>query len=283
MKNYFKTTVLMVGLTLFMMFIGGLWAGEGGMILLFLVSMVMNLAMYWFSDKIALAMHRAKPLSREEAPNVYRTLDELTQWAQLPMPRVYLIDNDAPNAFATGRNPQHSAVAVTRGLLQLMQYEELKGVLAHELAHIKNRDCLISTVAAAMAGVIMMIAHSARWGLMFTGFGGRDRGRGGDLLGYLFMIIVAPLAAMLIQMAISRSREYGADATGASFAGQPHGLANALLKLEQGAKLIPMETSPATSHLFIVNPLSGKGFRSLFSTHPPIEERVRRLRELSNF
>jgi heat shock protein HtpX len=280
--NYVKTTVLMVLLTVLLMFVGGMIGGEGGMMGFFILSMLINFGTYWFSDKIVLKMYRAKPLSREEAPNVYRALDELIQRAGIPMPKVYLVPSDTPNAFATGRNPQHAALAIHAGLLKILDYEEIKGVLAHELAHIKNRDCMISMVAAGIAGAIMMVARIAQWGAIFGGFGGRGGNRNNNIIGFLFMIIVAPLAALFIQLAISRSREYAADATGAKFVGSSFGLANALLKLEQGNKQIPMNASPATAHMFIMNPFSRKGLGSLFSTHPPVEERVRRLRELSN-
>lgn len=280
--NYVKTTVLMVLLTLLLMFVGGMVGGEGGMMVFFIISLLINFGSYWFSDKIVLKMYGAQPLSREQAPEVYRALDELTQRAQIPMPKVYLVPSETPNAFATGRNPQHAAIAVHVGLLKILSYEELKGVLAHELSHIKNRDCLISMVAAGIAGAIMMIARIAQWGAIFGGFGGRGSNRGNNILGLLFMMIVAPLAAVIIQLAISRSREYAADATGAKFVGSSFGLANALLKLEQGNKLIPMNTSPATSHMFIMNPFSAKGLGRLFSTHPPVEERIRRLREMTS-
>ncbi len=280
--NYVKTTVLMVLLTVLLVFVGGMIGGEGGMMGFFILSLLINFGTYWFSDKIVLKMYGAKPLSREEAPNVYRALDELIQRAGIPMPKVYLVPSETPNAFATGRNPQHAALAIHAGLLRILDYEEIKGVLAHEMAHIKNRDCLISMVAAGIAGAIMMIARIGQWATLFGGYGGRSSRRGDNLIGFLFMIIVAPIAAMLIQLAISRSREYAADATGAKFVGSSFGLANALLKLEQGTKQIPMNASPATAHMFIMNPFSGRGLGSLFSTHPPVEERVRRLRELSN-
>ena len=276
--NYFKTTLLMASMVGLFMLIGSFW-GTGGMFIALIFAGVMNIGMYWFSDKLVLTMYHAKPLTQTDAPDVYRALTELTQSASLPMPKVYLIEQDTPNAFATGRNPAHSVVAITTGILRMLTYEEMKGVLAHELAHIKNRDMLISTIASVMAGVIMMLANMAKWAALFGGFGGRDDDRGGNIIGLLFMAILAPIAATLIQMAISRSREYAADAAGAHFSGSPHGLASALEKLERGAQVIPMDASPATANLFIVNPLTGKGMMGLFSTHPPTEERVRRLRE----
>jgi heat shock protein HtpX len=238
----------------------------------------MNLVSYWFSDKIVLSMYRAQEVTPSQAPRLHAITDRLVAHAGMPKPRLYVIQDPSPNAFATGRGPSHAAVAATTGLLELMTDEETEGVIAHELAHIKNRDILIASVAATIAGAITWLASMAKWGAIFGGFGGRDDREGsGGALGLLFMAILAPIAAMIIQMAISRSREYGADATGAAMAGNPYGLAKALEKLGHVSKRIPMEASPATSHMFIVNPLSGRSLMSLFSTHPPLEERIRRL------
>ena len=278
--NVIKTTMLMVVLTLILMLIGSFW-GTNGMALALVFSLGMNLFMYWFSDKMVLMMYRAKPITQQEAPQLFRLVTELTQSAGLPMPKLYIIPNPTPNAFATGRNPQHAAVAVTEGILQILDYNELKGVLAHELAHVKNRDMLIGTIAAGMAGAIMMIGRMVQFAAMFGGFGGRDNRDGVNPIGLLVMAILAPLAAVMVQMWISRTREYQADATGARFAKNADGLANALNKLEQGAKLMPMDANPSTAHLFIVNPLSGRSFLTLFSTHPPIPERIKRLKSMS--
>jgi len=242
---------------------------------------IMNFGSYWFSDRIVLAMYRAQEVQEADAPELFRIVRGLSQRTGMPMPKVYIIPNDAPNAFATGRSPQHAAVAVTEGILRLLSAEELEGVLAHELAHIQHRDTLISTVAATMAGVIMMLASMARWAALFGGFGGRDEeDRGGGALGFIFMAVLAPIAATLIQLAISRSREYSADEGSARITKQPARLAQALEKLENAAERIPMDANPATSHLFIVNPLHGGTLLSLFSTHPPIEERIARLRAM---
>jgi heat shock protein HtpX len=258
--NYLKTTLLL-----------GLLTG-----LILVCGQVMNFGSYWFSDKIVLAMYRAKPVSEAEAPRLHAIVDRLVARAELPKPKLYLLPQRAPNAFATGRNPSHAAVAVTAGLVELMSEEEIEGVVAHELAHIKNRDILISSIAATIAGAITLLASMARWGAIFGGFGGRGD-RDGGIFGLLAMAIFAPIAALLIQMAVSRSREFAADATGAQIAGQPYGLARALEKLSQYAKRVPLDASPTTSHMFIVMPLSGRSALKLFSTHPPVEERVRRL------
>jgi heat shock protein HtpX len=243
----------------------------------------MNFGSYWFSDKIVLAMYRAQPVDEASAPGLYRIVRNLATRAGLPMPRVYVIPGDAPNAFATGRNPQHAAIAVTEGILRLMSEEELEGVLAHELSHVQNRDTLIMAIAATLAGAITYMAHMAQWAMIFGG-GRRDSDEhdsGGGLIGGLLMIVLAPLAATLIQLAVSRSREFQADATGARIAGQPWGLAKALEKLETASRVAPMEATPATAHLFIVNPLTGGGWSTLFATHPPIVERVARLRAMA--
>jgi len=282
MTNTLKTTVLLAGLTAFFLIIGQYLGGQNGLIIAFIFAAVMNLGSYWFSDKIVLAMYRARQVNATEAPELHQTVAELAQNAGLPMPRVYIIPQDAPNAFATGRNPEHAAVAVTEGILRILNRDELKGVLAHELGHVKNRDILIGSIAATLAGAIMMLASMARWSAFLGGMGRSDDegGGGGGIVGLIVMSILAPIAAMLIQMAISRSREYQADSTGARIAGSPWGLAGALQKLDNAAKRIPMTASPQTAHMFIVNPLSGRSMLNLFSTHPPIEERIERLRAM---
>lgn len=276
--NQMKTMLFMSILTIMVIMIGGVLGGQSGMVMAFVFALVMNGGSYWFSDKIALSMTGAQSVDKEEAPELYVIVERLAKNADLPMPRVYITPSPQPNAFATGRDPQHSAVAVTQGLLSLLNQEELEGVLAHELAHIKNRDVLISTVAAVMAGVITTVANWAQWALMFGGIGSDEEEGGG--LAALPLIILGPLAAMLVQMAVSRSREYIADSTGAEIAGSSRGLANALLKLHQGSRMIPMQVSPAASHMFIVNPLNAQRVANLFSTHPPIEDRVAKLRKL---
>lgn len=242
-----------------------------------LLASVMNFVSYFFSDKIALAMYRAQPVTREQAPRTYSIVERLTQRTGLPMPKIFVIPTDSPNAFATGRNPNHASVAVTEGILKLLNDDELEGVLAHELGHVRNRDILISSVAATIAGAITVLARMAGWSAMFGGYGGRDdRDRGGGL-GAIFMLILAPIAALLIQMAVSRSREYAADETGAHITGNPYALASALQKLDAYSRRIPMQASPSTAHLFIIQPLLGMDFASLFSTHPPIAKRIERL------
>ena len=278
--NTMKTTFLMALLTVLLVTAGGAFGGEGGMVMAFFFALAMNGVSYWFSDKIVLRMYGAKEIGAEQAPQVHRMVQELAMRGRMPMPKLYLIPQDAPNAFATGRDENHAAVAVTEGILRILNERELRGVLAHEFSHIKNRDILIGTIAATMAGAISMLANMAHWGMIFGGRSSDDRG-GGHPIVALLMIIVAPLAAMLVQMAISRSREFGADATGAMISGDPLSLANALRKLEQGAQRIPMEANPATAHMFIVNPLTGGGLMTLFSTHPPMQERIRRLEGMS--
>jgi heat shock protein HtpX len=275
--NTTKTIMLMVALTVLLVMIGGAFGGRNGMIIAFIFATGMNLFSYWFSDKIVLRMYNAKEVTEREAPDLYRITQDLTMKMNMPMPKVYLIPSDAPNAFATGRNPRHAAVAATEGILRLLSREELAGVMAHELAHVRNRDILIGTIAATIAGAISMLANMAQWAMIFGG-GRRDDEEGpGSMIGMLATIIIAPIAAMLIQMAISRSREYQADATGARICGNPLWLANALRKLHAGAQRTPMHANPATAHMFIVNPLRGGGISSLFSTHPPMEERIARL------
>jgi len=278
MGNWFRTTLLLGVMTLLIVWIGRLLGGQQGMIFAFVLAIGMNFFSYWYSDKIVLKMYRAREATQDESPELYRIVENLTQKADLPMPRIYVIPQEAPNAFATGRNPEHAVVAVTEGLLRLMNRDEIEGVLSHELAHVKNRDILIGSIAATMAGAIMIIANMARFAAFFGGGSRDDRGGGMSGIGLLAMSIIAPIAAMLIQMAISRSREYHADESGASYAGRSEGLASALQKLGAYSKRLPMQASPQTAHMFIVNPLSGKSMMSLFSTHPPLEERIARLR-----
>lgn len=277
--NTLKSTLLLVVLTLFLIFVGDWAGGRNGMVVAFVLSVVFNFGTYFFSDKLALSMYRAQPVTREQLPRAYQVVERLSAKQGLPMPKIYVIPSDSPNAFATGRNPKHASVAVTNGILQLLDDEELEGVLAHELGHVRNRDILTSSIAATLAGAITMVARMGYWASFFGGYGGRDeRGRSGGGLGGLFMIILAPIAASLIQLAISRSREYEADATGARETGNPYALARALQKLDDYSRRIPMQASPTTAHLFIVAPLLGSGgIGNLFSTHPPIKERIRRL------
>jgi heat shock protein HtpX len=281
MKSVLKTTVLLAALTGLIMLIGGLLGGHGGMEIAFIIAIAMNFFSYWFSDKMVLRAYGAQPLDETTAPELYSIVYDLAQEARIPMPRLYLIDTDTPNAFATGRNPKHAAVAVTRGIMRLCTREELKGVLSHELSHVINRDILISSIAATLAAVVMMLGSWMRWAAIFGGFGGRDdEGRGG--LELIVMAILAPFAAMLIQLAISRTREYAADASGARLSHHPLYLANALRKLEMAKERMPMvDATPATAHLFIVNPLRAGMLTRLFSTHPPLEERIRRLERMA--
>lgn len=278
MSNTVKTTVLLALLTGLMLGFGNLLGGNQGVVVAFVFATMTNFGVYWLSDKIVLAMYRARPVDMAQAPELYAIVQNLAARAHLPMPKLYVIPGDSPNAFATGRSPDHAAVAVTEGILRLLSRDELEGVLAHEMAHVKNRDTLISTVAATLAGVVMMLANMLRWSAIFGGLQ-RDEREGG-LGELLVMTILAPVAAMLIQLAISRSREFQADATGAGFAHNPLSLASALEKLEYAGSRLPMDASPQTAHLFIVNPLAGSTISRLFSTHPPIEERVRRLRAM---
>ncbi len=279
-SNTMKTTFLLALMTVLIILIGRALGGRQGMILAFFLAGVMNLGSYWFSDKIVLAMYRAQEVSPQENPGIHQIVAELAQSGGIPKPRIYMIEDDSPNAFATGRNPQHAVVAVTTGIMRILSRDELRGVLAHELSHVKNRDILIGSIAATMAGAIMMIANMARFAAIFGGGRSSDEeGGGGGIIGLLVLTIVAPLAAMLIQMAISRSREYLADASGAQLSHNPLSLASALEKLQRASQQIPMtDAKPSTAHMFIVNPLSGRSLMNLFSTHPPIEERIARLR-----
>jgi len=278
-SNGFRTAVLLAGLTGLMLWVGQALGGPQGLTVALVFATVVNVGSLWFSDKLVLRMYGARPLDESEAPRLYRIVRELTQLARLPMPALYVINSESPNAFATGRSPAHAAVVVTTGIVRVLDENELRGVLAHELAHVKNRDTLTGTVAATLAGVVMWVASMARWGLVFGGAGRDDRDDdGGGLLGLVAMMIFAPMAAMLIQMAISRSREFAADATAARSTGDPFALASALEKLAYAAGRAPMGANPQTAHMFIVNPLTAGSVARLFSTHPPTEERIRRLR-----
>ncbi len=277
MGNTFKTALLLTALTLFLLLMGNVFGGQRGMELALGLAVVMNFVSYFYSDKIALAMYRAQPVTREQLPRAYQVVERLTQKIGIPMPKIYVIPSESPNAFATGRNPQHASVAVTEGILNLLTDEELEGVLAHELGHVKNRDILISSIAATLAGAITMLARMGYWASLFGGRGGNRDRDGGGFVG-LLMLILAPIAATLIQLAVSRSREYQADATGAQITGNPYALASALKKLDAYSKRIPLQASPSNAHLFIVAPLlSGVSFANLFSTHPPIAKRIERL------
>jgi heat shock protein HtpX len=284
--NTFRTTILLAVLTALLIWIGDMLGGRQGAVIALVIAGGMNFFSYWFSDKIVLKMYRGQEVTANDDPELYGMVHDLATRANLPMPKVYVIPEETPNAFATGRNPQHAAVAVTQGIRRILNKRELAGVLGHELSHVVNRDILVSTIAATLAGAISYMAQMAQWAMIFGG--GRDRddeGGGGGILGLIVMMIVAPMAAMLIQMAVSRSREYGADAGGAKITGDPLALASALKKLHLGAQHIPLEASPATAnataHMFIVNPLTGGGMAALFSTHPPMEERVRRLEAMA--
>ncbi len=283
MSNTLKTTVLLAALTVLFVMIGGMLGGEQGMVVAFIFAGLMNFASYWWSDRVVLWMYGAQEVSEAQAPEFHAVVRRLAQRAGLPMPKVYIIPTDTPNAFATGRNPQHAAVAATQGILRILTPDELEGVMAHELGHVRNRDILISTVAATLAGAIMMLARMAQFAAMFGGMRRSDDEEGGGaggILGLILLAILAPLAALLIQMAISRAREYVADSTGAQISRKPWALANALEKLERAAAALPMDANPSTAHMFIVNPLRGASLLNLFSTHPPIGERVARLRAM---
>jgi heat shock protein HtpX len=278
MGNRIRTAVLLATMTAFIVAIGHLLGGRQGMVIAFVIAAGMNFFSYWYSDTLVLKMYRASEISPQQAPDVYRSVQSLAQRAGLPMPRVFLIPQKSPNAFATGRDPQHAVVAVTEGLLQIMDKNEIEGVLAHELAHINNRDILIGSIAATMAGAIVILASMARWSAIFGGGSRNNNGGGMSGIGLIVMSLLAPMAAALIQMAISRSREYLADDTGARFAGNPEGLARALEKLAAQTRHTPLQANPSTAHMFIVNPLRGGKMAALFSTHPPVAERVARLR-----
>ncbi|MFA4915573.1 MAG: zinc metalloprotease HtpX [Syntrophales bacterium] len=276
--NIIKTGLLLGVLTGLLMLIGGYFGGQHGVVIAFIFAVVMNFGSYWFSDKIVLRMYRAQEVSESQAPELFAMVKDLALKAFLPMPRVYIIPGDTPNAFATGRDENHAVVAVTEGILKILNRDELEGVIAHELTHIKNRDILIGSIAATLAGAIVMLAHMAQWAAIFGGVSRDSDEEGGGIFGLIMMAILAPLAATIIQMAISRSREYLADDGGARISGKPYGLASALDKLAKGSQAIPMKANPSTAHMFIVNPLTGKSLMNLFSTHPPIEERIARLR-----
>ena len=278
--NTMKTALLLGALTGLLMLIGGYFGGQRGVIIAFIFAMVMNFGSYWFSDKLILRMYSAQEVSETQARELYALVKDLALKASLPMPRVYIIPSDTPNAFATGRNEKHAVVAVTEGILRILNREELEGVIAHELTHIRNRDMLIGSIAATLAGAIVMLAHMAQWAAIFGGVSRDDDEGGGGIIGLILMAILAPIAATIIQMAISRSREFLADEGGARVSGKPYGLASALEKLARASQALPMDAKPATAHMFIVNPLTGRSLMNLFSTHPPIEERVARLRSM---
>ncbi len=277
--NYIKTGLLLVLLTMLLVWVGGVFGGPRGAMIALVFALVLNGVSYWYSDKIVLALYKAKEIPESQFYHLYNLVRELTKSASLPMPRIYMVEQKSPNAFATGRNPQKAVISVTKGLLELLDEDELKGVLAHELAHVKNRDTLIMTITAAIAGAIMMLAYMARWAAIFGGYS-RDRKGSGNLISLLAISLLAPIAALIVQLAISRSREYAADKQGAYFAKNPTGLANALRRLQEAKKVHPMQASPQTAHLFIVNPFRAGFITKLFSTHPPVEERIRRLQTL---
>ncbi|HET6459608.1 MAG TPA: zinc metalloprotease HtpX [Syntrophales bacterium] len=278
--NTIKTGLLLGALTGLLMLIGGYFGGKQGVVMAFIFAMAMNFGAYWFSDKLILRMYNAQEASENQVPQLYAIVKDLALKAGLPMPKVYIVPGDTPNAFATGRNETHAVVAVTEGILKMLNKDELEGVLAHELTHIKNKDMLIGSIAATLAGAIVMLANMAQWAALFGGSGRDDSDEGGGIIGLIMMAILAPLAATIIQMAVSRSREYLADEGGARVSGKPYGLAGALEKLSRASQMIPMEANPSTAHMFIVNPLAGKSLMNLFSTHPPIEERIARLRSM---
>jgi heat shock protein HtpX len=283
--NTFRTTILLAVLTALLVWIGDMLGGPQGAIIALILAGGMNFFSYWFSDKIVIKMYGGQEIAAQDDPELYGLVQDLAQRAGLPMPKVYVLPQDTPNAFATGRNAEHAAVAVTDGIRRILNKRELAGVLAHELTHVKNRDILVSTIAATLAGAISYLAQMAQWAMIFGGNRDRDEEGGGNIFGLIVMMIVAPIAAMLIQMAVSRSREYGADEGGAKITGDPLALASALKKLHMGAQNIPLEannaTANATAHMFIVNPLTGHGLASLFSTHPPMEERIARLEAMA--
>jgi heat shock protein HtpX len=280
MSNVLKTGLLLGVLTALFVLGGQAIAGEQGMIIGFVMAALMNVFSYWFSDRIVLAMYGAQPVDEAQAPGLHAMVRRLAMRAQIPMPRIYVIASDTPNAFATGRNPQHAAVAVTEGIMRILDEDELEGVLAHELSHVTNRDVLISTIAATLAGAITYLAHMAQWAAFFGGRSRDDEEGGSNPLVMILFAVLAPIAAMLVQLAVSRAREFQADASGARLAGRSYGLAKALEKIEVASRLEPLPANPATAHLFIVNPLTGQSFARLFSTHPPTEERIARLRAM---
>jgi heat shock protein HtpX len=278
--NTIRTTLLLGALTGLLMLIGGYFGGKNGVVIAFLFAMVMNFGSYWFSDKIVLRMYKAQKISESQAPELYGIVKNLALRGDLPMPRVYVIPENTPNAFATGRDENHAVVAVTEGITRILNRDELEGVIGHELTHIKNKDMLIGSIAATLAGAIVMLANMAQWAAIFGGVSRDDDEGGGGLIGLILMAILAPIAAAVIQMAISRSREFLADAGGARISGKPYGLAGALEKLQRASQAIPMDANPSTAHMFIVNPLTGGSLMSLFSTHPPLEERIARLKSM---
>ncbi|MCX5853027.1 MAG: zinc metalloprotease HtpX [Deltaproteobacteria bacterium] len=278
--NIVKTGLLLGALTGLLMLIGGYFGGQQGVVIAFIFAMVMNFGSYWFSDKLILRMYKAQEVSESQAPDLYAMVKNLALKASLPMPKVYIIPEDTPNAFATGRNEHHAVVAVTEGILRILNKDELEGVIAHELTHIKNKDMLIGSIAATLAGAIVMLANMAQWAAIFGGASRDNDEEGGGIVGLILMAILAPIAATIIQMAISRSREYLADEGGARVSQKPYGLAGALEKLSLASQAVPMNANPSTAHMFIVNPLTGKSLMNLFSTHPPVEERVARLRSM---
>jgi heat shock protein HtpX len=278
--NTIKTGLLLGALTGLLMLIGGYFGGKQGVIIAFIFATAMNFGTYWFSDKLILRMYNAQEVGESQSPQLYAMVKDLALKAGLPMPKVYIVPGDTPNAFATGRNEDHAVVAVTEGILRMLNKEELEGVLAHELTHIKNKDMLIGSIAATFAGAIVMLANMAQWAAIFGGSSRDDSEEGGGVISLILMAILAPIAATIIQMAISRSREFLADEGGARVSGKPYGLAGALEKLSRASQAVPMEANPSTAHMFIVNPLTGKSLMKLFSTHPPIEERVARLRSM---
>ena len=279
--NTFKTALLLGSLTGLLMLIGGFMGGKSGVMIAFVFAMVLNFGSYWFSDKLVLRMYHAQEVTETQAPELYRMVQSLALRGGLPMPRVYVIPENTPNAFATGRDEHHAVVAVTEGIMRILNHDELEGVIGHELSHIKNKDMLIGSIAATLAGAIVMLANMAQWAAIFGGVSrDEDEGGAGGIIGLILMAVLAPIAATLIQMAISRSREYLADDGGARISGKPYGLAGALDKLQRASQAIPMAANPSTAHLFIVNPLTGGSFRALFSTHPPLEERIARLRNM---
>jgi heat shock protein HtpX len=283
MGNSIKTVLLLGALTGLLMLIGGLIGGRGGVFIAFIFALILNFGSYWFSDKIVLKMYHAQEVSESSAPELYNIVRNLSLKGSLPLPRIFIIPEETPNAFATGRDEKHAVVAVTHGIMRILNKEELEGVIAHELSHIKNRDMLISSIAATLAGAIVMLAHMAQWAAIFGGNRSDDEDNGGGIIGLIAMAILAPLAATIIQMSISRSREYLADAGGAGITKNPYGLAAALEKLTKASQIIPMNANPSTAHLFIVNPLTGKSLMNLFSTHPPLEERIARLRSMKPY